>query len=106
MRPIVLLRHIHGEFEPVSIRMAKGQNLSLNPTKISGVCGRLMCCLRFEMNAYEEVKDEALSPGEQVITPDGEGRVEAVDLQKKIVQVKLADSGYSRRFPLEEVVRA
>jgi cell fate regulator YaaT (PSP1 superfamily) len=94
------------EFEPVSIRMAKGQNLSLNPTKISGVCGRLMCCLRFEMDAYEEVKETKLAPGDQVITPDGEGIVEAVDFQKKTVQVKLVDSEFSRRFPLEEVDRA
>lgn len=50
-----------GEFEPVSIRMAKDQNLSLNPTKISGICGRLMCCLRFESDAYDQMKSEQLA---------------------------------------------
>ena len=52
-----------GDFEPVSIRMAKDQNLSLNPTKISGICGRLMCCLRFEMNHYEESKNDLPKEG-------------------------------------------
>jgi cell fate regulator YaaT (PSP1 superfamily) len=62
------------EFEPVSIRMAKGQNLSFNPTKISGVCGRLMCCLRYEASAYEDAREEMPKQGELVITPDGEGQ--------------------------------
>ncbi len=93
------------EFEPVSIRMAKGQNLSLNPTKISGVCGRLMCCLRFEASAYEDAREEMPKPGETVLTPDGEGRVKDVNLNKKTVLVKLQESGYTREFPLEEVDR-
>lgn len=93
------------DFAPVSIRMAKGQNLSLNPTKISGVCGRLMCCLRFEMSAYEEARDEMPLPGEDVLTPDGEGQVAAVDPAKKTVQVKLRESGRNREFPIEEVDR-
>lgn len=93
------------EFEPVSIRMAKGQNLSLNPTKISGVCSRLMCCLRFEMSAYDEARQELPAQGDTVITPDGEGRVESMDAQKKLVHVKMSDSGCIREFPLEEVDR-
>ena len=93
------------EFEPVSIRMAKGQNLSLNPTKISGVCGRLMCCLRFEASAYENARDEMPKPGETVITPDGEGQVIEANYKKKIVLVKLQESGFEREFPLEEVDR-
>ncbi len=91
------------EFEPVSIRMAKGQNLSLNPTKISGVCGRLMCCLRYEMNTYEEARHKLPEVGDDVITPDGEGRVEAIDRTTKAVHVKLHESGLVREFPLEEV---
>ncbi len=94
------------EFEPVSIRMAKGQNLSLNPTKISGVCGRLMCCLRFEMNTYDEAREDQFSTGEIVVTPDGEGSVEKVNLGKKVVLVKLREAGCVREFPLEEVDRA
>ena len=91
------------EFEPVSIRMAKGQNLSLNPTKISGVCGRLMCCLRFEAEAYENAREDMPAPGEVVITPDGEGIVKEVKRNKKVVSVKLQESGYVRDFPLEEI---
>ncbi len=91
------------EFEPVSIRMAKGQNLSLNPTKISGVCGRLMCCLRYEASAYENAREDMPNPGDAVITPDGEGHVKEVNRKKKIVSVKLQESGYIRDFPLEEV---
>ncbi|HOL16673.1 MAG TPA: stage 0 sporulation family protein [Bacillota bacterium] len=93
------------EFQPVSIRMAKGQNLSLNPTKISGVCGRLMCCLRFELNAYEEAREEQFSVGEAVVTPDGEGLVEKVNPGKKVILVKLKEAGCVREFPLEEVDR-
>ncbi len=91
------------EFEPVSIRMAKGQNLSLNPTKISGVCGRLMCCLRFEADSYENSQDQLPRPGITVITPDGDGVVKDVDKNKKMVVVKLQESGYTRTFPLEEI---
>ncbi len=91
------------EFEPVSIRMAKGQNLSLNPTKISGVCGRLMCCLRYEARAYEDSQDQMPEPGDAVFTPDGEGEVKEVNKNKKSVQVKLSESGFVKTFPLEEV---
>ena len=93
------------DFQPVSIRMAKGQNLSLNPTKISGVCGRLMCCLRFEMNAYDEAREEQFSAGEIVVTPDGEGLVEKVNPVKKIVLVRLREANCVREFPMEEVDR-
>lgn len=93
------------DFEPVSIRMAKGQNLSLNPTKISGVCGRLMCCLRFEASAYEDAREEMPRVGERVLTPDGEGKVTEININKKTLLVKLDESGYIREFPLEEVDR-
>lgn len=91
------------DFESVSIRMAKNQNLSLNPTKISGVCGRLMCCLRFEADTYEDARDEYPEAGSKVITPDGEGKVVSVNIMKKTVQVELPESHQQREFPLEEV---
>lgn len=91
------------EFEPVSIRMAKGQNLSLNPTKISGVCGRLMCCLRYEASAYDDVREEMPNPGEKVLTSEGEGLVQEVNNGKRTVMVKLPDSDHVWEFPLEEV---
>ncbi len=93
------------EFEPVSIRMAKDQNLSLNPSKISGVCGRLMCCLRFEMEAYEDNRQDIPRPGDKVLTPEGEGKVEGIHAAGKIVRVRLSESGHNREFPKEEVDR-
>lgn len=91
------------DFEPVSIRMAKGQNLSLNPTKISGVCGRLMCCLRFEANAYEDAREKMPQPGDEVVTPDGDGKVMEFNFKKKTALIRLHESGHSREFPLEEI---
>ena len=74
------------EFEPVSIKMAKVQNLSLNPTKISGVCGRLMCCLKFENNIYAELKKGMPESGERIKTPDGPAVVQEVNvLENRIV---------------------
>lgn len=78
-----------GEFQPVSIKMAKEQGLSLNPTKISGTCGRLMCCLKYEQEAYEELLKKAPNVGALVDTPGGQGVVMAVSLLKEIVKVKL-----------------
>lgn len=60
-----------GDFEPVSIKMAKEQSLSLNPTKISGICGRLMCCLKYEHEMYQKLREGLPEVGEKVITPDG-----------------------------------
>ena len=95
-----------GDFEPVSIRMAKEQNLSLNPAKISGICGRLMCCLKYESNLYAGGagcrKQAAPKPGARVIAPDGEGNVVAVDASHKTVSVKHNDGRVSK-LPLSEV---
>lgn len=77
------------DFQPVSIRMVKEQNLSLNPTKISGTCGRLMCCLKNEQAAYEALSKNAPSVGSIVETPDGKGTVCAVSLLKGIVSVTI-----------------
>ncbi|MBE3597118.1 MAG: stage 0 sporulation family protein [Hydrogenibacillus sp.] len=80
-----------GDFEPVSIKMAKDQNLSLNPTKISGLCGRLMCCLIYENDQYETAKEALPDLGEEIATPHGTGTVIGLNLLDRIVQVSLAD---------------
>ena len=77
------------EFIPVSIKMAKTQNLSLNPTKISGACGRLMCCLKYEQAAYEDAAKRMPRVESFVDTPDGIGNVSGVDLLREQVQVRL-----------------
>lgn len=69
-----------GEFQPVSIKMAKEQNLSLNPTKISGICGRLMCCLKYEQEAYESLLRMTPKVGSTVSTPEGRGTVQETNL--------------------------
>lgn len=81
------------EFEPVSIKMAKEQNLSLNPTKISGACGRLMCCLKYEQNSYEYLHKITPRTGAYVSTPGGKGTVESSDLITGSVKVRLDNSG-------------
>jgi len=78
-----------GDFEPVSIKMAKEQSLSLNPTKISGTCGRLMCCLKYEQDVYEELLKTTPGVGAIVDTPIGRGNVVSVSILKGLVQVKL-----------------
>lgn len=93
-----------GDFDPVSIKMAKDQNLSLNPTKISGLCGRLMCCLKYEHDNYEGAKEEMPSVGSQVITTFGSGIVEAIDVNKRQVHVQLKEIGKLMKLPLDEVV--
>lgn len=77
------------DFQPVSIKMAKTQNLSLNPTKISGTCGRLMCCLKYEQEAYEDLLKHSPKAESFVDTPDGRGTVEEVDLLRQRVKVRL-----------------
>ncbi len=77
------------DFQPVSIKMAKTQNLSLNPTKISGTCGRLMCCLKYEQEAYEDLVKRSPKQESFVETPDGAGTVSSVNLLRQTVQVRL-----------------
>ena len=82
-----------GDFQPVSIKMAKEQGLSLNPTKISGTCGRLMCCLKNEQNVYEELLKITPKMGAVVVTPDGDkGKVEDVNLITGKLRVKTEKS--------------
>ena len=93
------------EFKPVSTKMAKVQNLSLNPAKISGCCGRLMCCLRYEQPAYEELVKNVPKTGAFVETPDGYGNVNQVNILRQTVRVKLdgeGDDAY-RQYDAEDV---
>ena len=80
------------DFQPVSIKMAKTQNLSLNPTKISGTCGRLMCCLKYEQDAYEDLIRTSPKMESFVDTPEGRGTVVEVDLLRQRVKVRMEDS--------------
>ena len=80
------------QFQPVSIKMAKTQGLSLNPAKISGACGRLMCCLKYEQGAYEDAVKRLPKNESFVETPDGAGTVNAVDYLRETVKVRLEDS--------------
>ena len=80
-----------GNFETVSIKMAKEQNISLNPSKISGNCGRLMCCLKYEQDVYEDKLSRIPKVGSIVKTEDGEGIVESIETLKEIIRVKLKD---------------
>ena len=91
-----------GEFQPVSIKMAKEQNLSLNPAKISGLCGRLMCCLRYECEHYGDMKASLPEVGARVSTIEGDGKIVAVNLLKGTVTVEL-DGKSATEFPVEEI---
>ena len=89
-------------FTPITIRMAKRQNLSLNPAKISGLCGRLMCCLQYEEETYEAARDILPNPGTRVQTADGPGTVVRCDSLSQQVQVKFG-GGDVVTFPVEEI---
>ena len=95
------------QFQPVSIKMAKEQNLSLNPTKISGVCGRLMCCLKYEQEHYETIRKKMPKIGREVITPDGTGPVTDLNILKETVFVRLTngDTSEIKEYPLEAITR-
>ena len=92
-------------FETVSIKMAKEQNLSLNPTKISGNCGRLMCCLKYESEVYEEKLKKLPHTGAIVRTPDGMGEVETVETLAERIKVKIknGDTYSSKKYNLNEL---
>ena len=85
------------DFEPVSVRMAKDQDLPVNPLKISGACGRLLCCLKYEHPLYQEFKAGAPRLGETIGTPDGDGRVIGHNVPSDSVVVRLAASGQTCR---------
>lgn len=94
-----------GEFEPVSIKMAKEQSLSLNPTKISGTCGRLMCCLKNEQDAYEDLLRRTPAVGSIVSTPDGKGNVTNTNLLKSLITVAIEkdDEKIIKEYKLDEI---
>lgn len=94
-----------GDFQPVSIKMAKEQNLSLNPTKISGVCGRLMCCLKYEQDHYEATRKRMPKVGKEVETPEGVGVVVDINVLKETLtaRIRKGDSSEYRTFSVEDV---
>jgi len=92
-----------GDFQPVSIKMAKEQSLSLNPTKISGTCGRLMCCLKYEQDCYEELLKVTPKVGALVKTPDGNGIVEDVNLLTGKLRVKNNDTEAVNTFHKNDI---
>lgn len=85
----VCCKRLGGEFNPVSIRMAKDQDLSLNPQKISGLCGRLMCCLRYENDAYRDFKSRAPKIGATIKTPDGPAKVTEYDVPREVISLEV-----------------
>ncbi len=97
-----------GDFQPVSIKMAKEQNLSLNPTKISGQCGRLMCCLKYEQDYYEQTLKRLPKVGKDIMTPDGAGVVTEINPIRERVKVRIhtADDTFDlREYHVDDVRR-
>jgi cell fate regulator YaaT (PSP1 superfamily) len=94
-----------GDFDPVSIKMAKDQNLSLNPTKISGLCGRLMCCLKYENDEYEAAKAQLPDIGEMIVTPQGRGKVVGLNILERVLQVELKEQDRVLEYTLEEIIK-
>lgn len=95
-----------GDFEPVSIKMAKDQNLSLNPSKISGLCGRLMCCLKYENDLYESAKEALPDIGESIVTPEGRGRIIGLNILERVIQVELKEPERVLDYTMEELIEA
>lgn len=93
-----------GDFEPVSIKMAKDQNLSLNPAKISGLCGRLMCCLKYENDDYEAAKNELPDIGEDIDTPYGLGKVVGINILERVVQIEIPHLERVVEYTLDELI--
>ncbi len=93
------------EFQPVSIKMAKEQGLSLNPTKISGICGRLLCCLQYEQNCYEDAMTRLPVVSDKVKTDDGIGRVEKLNILKEtfLVKIENGEDVFFKEYKAEEV---
>ena len=94
-----------GNFETVSIKMAKEQNVSLNPSKISGNCGRLMCCLKYEQDVYEDKLKRLPKIGAIVDTEDGEGVVDSIETLKEIIRVKFKDGeeSFYKKYPAKDI---
>lgn len=93
-----------GDFEPVSIKMAKDQNLSLNPAKISGLCGRLMCCLKYENDEYETAKRKLPDLGEKIATPFGRGKVVGMNILERVIQIEIPEKERVVEYTLDELI--
>lgn len=93
-----------GDFEPVSIKMAKDQSLSLNPAKISGLCGRLMCCLKYENDHYEDTKKQLPDMGKEISTTYGEGKVVGLNLLEELIQVELHEDETIIEYTIDELI--
>lgn len=91
------------EFDNVSIKMAKNQNLSLNPSKISGNCGKLLCCIKYENEVYRELQKDAPRQGKMIMTPDGKGKVLNVDVLNRKAQVKVYDTNKYSFYSFDEL---
>ena len=91
-----------GDFQPVSIKMAKDQNLSLNPTKISGICGRLFCCLKYEQDVYSEALEKMPTVGSVVQVPDGKGKVIEINPLLEQAKVELQDKNI-KLYEVEDI---
>lgn len=91
------------DFKPISIRMAKDQNLVLNPQKVSGICGRLLCCLTYENDVYKAASKGMPKIGRRVVTPDGDGRIRDRDVLKRMVRVQLNEEAILREYAVDEV---
>ncbi len=93
------------DFDKVTIKMAKNQNLSLNPAKLNGMCGKLLCCLKYEDDVYAEVIAKMPKNGQRVATPDGEGEVKSLDILHEQVEVVFVRGEETERkvYPLEEI---
>jgi cell fate regulator YaaT (PSP1 superfamily) len=101
-QPLCCNRYLR-EFTPVSIRMAKNQDLVLSPEKVSGICGRLLCCLAYEDKHYKEASRDMPKVGRRVVTPDGEGRVRDRDVLRRIVRVQMVEEPGLREYPVDQV---
>ena len=93
-----------GDFDPVSIKMAKEQSLSLNPAKISGLCGRLMCCLKYENDSYESAKKQLPDVGEEVLTAYGLGKVVGLNILEKLIQIEMYENQNIIEYTIDELV--
>ena len=92
-----------GDFVPVSIKMAKDQGLSLNPAKISGLCGRLMCCLNYENDTYVSLRKAMPDYGQEVMTPEGKGKVVELNVLSQVVKVRLFEHNKTVEFAGSEL---
>src|SRR5690625_2534168 len=93
-----------GDFDPVSIKMAKDQSLSLNPAKISGIYGRLMCCLKYESDNYERAKEKLPDIGHTIETPYGKGKVIDLNMLEMLIQVEIVNENKIIEYTLDELL--